>query len=354
MFRVFLEVSIFVRPSVRPSWQWMGYVLCRELVLGVWGLEPETNLKWMNIYWSCAPPIFWTSVSTVGLSEIGLNLGYLTCSLMAMCYVLCRELVLGVWGLEPETNLKWMNIYWSCAPPIFWTSVSTVGLSERGLNLGYLTCSLMAMCYVLCRELVLGVWGFEPETNLKWMNIYWSCAPPIFWTSVSTVGLSERGLNLGYLACSLMAMCYVLCRELVLGVWSLEPETNLKWMNIYWSCAPPIFWTSISTVGLSERGMNLGYLTCSLMAMCYVLCRELVLGFWGLEPVTNLKWMNIYWSCAPPIFWTSVSTVGLSERGLNLGYLTCSLMAMCYVLCRKLVLGFWGSEPETNLKWINI
>ena len=185
----------------------MGYVLCRELVLGVWGLEPETNLKWMNIYWSCAPPIFWTSVSTVGLSERGLNLGYLTCSLMAMCYVLCRELVLGVWGLEPETNLKWMNIYWSCAPPIFWTSVSTVGLSERGLNLGYLTCSLMAMCYVLCRELVLGVWGLEPETNLKWMNIYWSCAPPIFWTSVSTVGLSERGMNLGYLTCSLMAMC---------------------------------------------------------------------------------------------------------------------------------------------------
>ena len=44
--------------SVRPSGQWMGYVLCRELVLGVWGLEPETNLKWMNIYWNCAPPIF--------------------------------------------------------------------------------------------------------------------------------------------------------------------------------------------------------------------------------------------------------------------------------------------------------
>ena len=72
-----------------------------------------------------------------------------------------------------------MNIYWSCAPLIFWTSVSTVGLSERGLNLGYLTCSLMAMCYVLCRELVIGVWGLEPETNLKWMNIYWSYAPPI-------------------------------------------------------------------------------------------------------------------------------------------------------------------------------
>ena len=96
--------------SVRPSGQWMGYVLCRELVLGVWGLEPETNLNWINIYWSCAPPIFWTSVSTVGLSERGLNLGYLTCSLMAMCYVLCRELVLGVWGLEPETNFE-MNEY---------------------------------------------------------------------------------------------------------------------------------------------------------------------------------------------------------------------------------------------------
>ena len=144
------------------------------------------------IYWSCAPPIFWTSVSTVGLSERGLNLGYLTCSLMAMCYVLCRELVLGVWGLEPETNLKWMNIYWSCAPPIFWTSVSTVGLSERGLNLGYLTCSLMAMCYVLCRELVLGFWGLEPETNLKWMNIYWSCAPPIL-----DVRLDRRSVWMG-------------------------------------------------------------------------------------------------------------------------------------------------------------
>ena len=170
----------------------MGYVLCRELVLGVWGLETETNLKWMNIYWSCAPPIFWTSVSTVGLSERGLNLGYLTCSLMAMCSVLCRELVLGFWGLEPETNLKWMNIYWSCAPPIFWTSVSTVGLSERGLNLGYLTCSLMAMCYVLCRELVLGFWGLEPETNLKWMNIYWSCAP-----SILDVRLDRRSVWLG-------------------------------------------------------------------------------------------------------------------------------------------------------------
>ena len=46
-----------VRPSSRPSGQWMGYVLCRELVLGFWGSEPETNLKWLNIYWSCAPPI---------------------------------------------------------------------------------------------------------------------------------------------------------------------------------------------------------------------------------------------------------------------------------------------------------
>ena len=159
--------------------------------------------------------------------------------------------------------------------------------------------------------------------------------------------VSERGLNLGYLPCSLMAMCYVLCRELVLGVWGLEPETNLKWMNIYRSCAPPIFWTSVSTVGLSERGLNLGYLTCSLMAMCYVLCRKLVLGFWGSEPETNLKWMIMYWNCAP-----SILDVRLDRRsvwmGLKFSYLTCSLMAMCYVLCRELVLGFWGSEPETN------
>ena len=147
-----------------------------------------------------------------------------------MCYVLCRELILGFWGLEPETNLKWMNIYWSCAPPILDVRLDRRSVWE-GLNLGDFTCSIMAICYVLCRELILGFWGLETETNLKWMNIYWSCAPPIFWTSVSTVGLSERGLNLGYLTCSLMAMCYVLCRELVLGVWSLEPETNLKWMN---------------------------------------------------------------------------------------------------------------------------
>ena len=156
----------------------------------------------------------------------------------------------------------------------------------------------------------------------------------LFWTFVSTVGLSERGLNLGYLTCSLMAMCYVLCRELVLGFWGLEPETNLKWMNIYWSCAPPIFWTSVSTVGLSERGLNLGDFTCSLTAICYVLCRALVLGFWGLETKTNLKWMNIYIEVVHLLVWTCVSTVGLSERGLNLGYFTCSLTAIWYVLCR--------------------
>ena len=53
MFWVFLEIST----SVRPSGHWMGYVLCRELVLGFWGLEPETNWKWINICLSCAPPI---------------------------------------------------------------------------------------------------------------------------------------------------------------------------------------------------------------------------------------------------------------------------------------------------------
>ena len=123
--------------------------------------------------------LFWTFVSTVGLSERGLNLGDFTCSLTAICYVLCRALVLGFWGLETKTNLKWMNIYIEVVHLLFWTCVSTVGLSERGLNLGYFTCSLTAIWYVLCRELVLGFWGLEPQTNLKWMNIYWSYAPPI-------------------------------------------------------------------------------------------------------------------------------------------------------------------------------
>ena len=157
-----------------------------------------------------------------------------------MCYVLCRKLVLGFRGSELGTNLKWINIYWSCAPPIFWTSVSTVGLSERGLNLGYFTCSLMAMCYILCRELVLGFWGSEPETNLKLINIYWSCAPPIVDVRLDRRSIWRGVLNLDYFTCSLMAICYVLCRELVLEFWGLEPETNLKWLNIYWSCAPPI------------------------------------------------------------------------------------------------------------------
>ena len=123
--------------------------------------------------------LFWTFVSTVGLSERGLNLGDFTCSLTAICYVLCRALVLGFWGLETKTNLKWMNICIEVVHLLFWTCVSTVGLSERGLNLGYFTCSLTAIWYVLCRELVLGFWGLEPETNSKWMNIYWSYAPPI-------------------------------------------------------------------------------------------------------------------------------------------------------------------------------
>ena len=48
------------RPSARPSGKWMGYVLCRKFVLGLWGLE------FVHL-------LFWTSVSTVGLSERGLN-----------------------------------------------------------------------------------------------------------------------------------------------------------------------------------------------------------------------------------------------------------------------------------------
>ena len=115
-----------------------------------------------------------------------------------------------------------------------------------------------------------------------------------------------------------------------------------------------VVWTSVSTVGLSERGLNLSYITCGLKAICYVLCIELVLGFWGLEPETNLKRMNMYWSAASSIFECLALTVGLSERGLNLGNFTCSLIALCYVLCRELVIGFWGLEPETNLKWMNI
>ena len=59
---------------------------------------------------------------------------------------------------------------------------------------------------------------------------------------------------------------------------------------------------------------------------------------------------SIYIEVVHLLLWTSVSTVGLSERGLNLGYFTCSLMAKCYVLCRELVLGFRGSELGTNLK----
>ena len=55
-FGCFVEISTF-RQSVHPFGQWMGYGLCRELVLGFWGSEPETNLKWLNMYWSCAPPI---------------------------------------------------------------------------------------------------------------------------------------------------------------------------------------------------------------------------------------------------------------------------------------------------------
>ena len=143
-------------------------------------------------------------------------------------------------GLRFRTwNQFEMNEYILKLCTSYWTSVSTVGLSERGLNLGYLTCSLMAMCYVLCRELFLGFWGSEPETNL-------------------TVGLSERGLNLGYLTCSLMAMCYVLCRELVLGFRSLELETNLKWVNIYWSYAPPVLNVRLDCRSVWE-GSELGW-----------------------------------------------------------------------------------------------
>ena len=189
---------------------------------------------------------------------------------------------------------------------LFWTSVSTVGLSERGLNLGYLTCNLMAMCCVLCRELVLGFWGSEPETNLKWLNTYWSCAPPIFGHPSRPSVCLERGLNLGYLTCNLMAMCHVLCRELVLEFWGSEPETNLKRLNIYWSCAPPIL--DVRLDQRSVRGVWTQMILHVAMVICYVLCRELVLEFCGLESETNLKWINI--KVVHLLLWTSISAVG--------------------------------------------
>ena len=98
----------------------------------------------------------------------------------------------------------------------------------------------------------------------------------LFWMSALTVGLSERGLNLGNFTCSLIALCYVLCRELVIGFWSLETETNLKWMNIYWSCAPPILNVRLDCRSAWE-GSELACLTCSRTAKCHVLCREFLL-----------------------------------------------------------------------------
>ena len=157
--------------------------------------------------------LFWTSVSTDGLSERGLNLCDFTCSLTAICYVLCRELVLGFWGLKSETNLKLSNIYWSCVPPIL--DVLLDRLSERGLNLGYFTCNHTAICYVLCREIVLWFWGWEPETNLKWINIYWSCEPPTLDVRFDRRSVWE-GSELTCFACSHTRIWNTaLCRELI-------------------------------------------------------------------------------------------------------------------------------------------
>ena len=166
-------------------------------------------------------------------------------------------------------------IYIEAVHLLFWTFVSTVGLSERGLNLGDFTCSLTAIC-CFGRALVLGFWGLETKTNLKWMNIYIEVVHLLFWTCVSTVGLSERGLNLAYFTCSLTAIWYVLCRELVLGFWGLEPETNLKWMNIYWSYAPPIL-----DVRPDRRSVwEVSELTCFICNFKYaVFCRIFFKGF---------------------------------------------------------------------------
>ena len=69
-------------------------------------------------------------------------------------------------------KLIWNDlVYTEVVHLLLWTSVSTVRLSERCLNLDDFTCSLMAISYVLCRELVLEFCGLEPETNLK-MNQY--------------------------------------------------------------------------------------------------------------------------------------------------------------------------------------
>ena len=187
MFRVFLEISTFVR----PSGQWMGMLFCRELVLGFWGLEPETNLKWINIYWSCAPPILDVRLDRRSVWE-RCELRLFKHVALWQCAMFCAENLsqgFEVWNLKPIWN---ESLYIELVYLLFWTSVSIVGLSERGLNLGYLTCSLMAMCYVLCRELVLGFWGLEPETNLKWINIYWSCAPPILDVRLDRRSVFER------------------------------------------------------------------------------------------------------------------------------------------------------------------
>ena len=146
MFGLFLEISTFVR----PSGQWMGYNLCRELVVGFWGLGCETNWKWINIYIEAVHLLFLTSVSTVGLSERGLNLGDFTCSRTAIWYVLCRKLVLGFLCLKAETNLKWINIYWSGEPPILDVRLDRRSVGE-GSELTCFTCSRTAICYVLCR-----------------------------------------------------------------------------------------------------------------------------------------------------------------------------------------------------------
>ena len=165
----------------------------------------------------------------------------------------------------------------------------------------------------------------------------------LFWTSVSTVGLSERCLNLGDFTCSLMAICYVYVqrtcpRVLSFGIW------NQSEMNKYILKLCTSYFGRPSRPSVCLRGVwTLGDFTCSLTAICYVLCRELV-----LKPIWN---ESIYIEAGHLLFWTSVSTVGL-KRGLNLGDFTCSLTAI-YVLCRELVLGFWGSEPA-NLKWSNI
>ena len=127
-----------------------------------------------------------------------------------------RVLRFGTWNQSETTQY-----IWKLCTSYFGRPSPTVGLSERGLNLGCLTCNRMAMCYVLCRELLR---SFEVRN----VNPIWN---DLVYTDDFT--------------CSLIAICYVLFRVYVLrfGVW------NLLAINSY------IFklWTFYLVWGASEQ-----------------------------------------------------------------------------------------------------